>query len=673
MKLQYKISLVMMTVSIAILAPISYLYSELSYKSVMENEKHTLTTAAVDSARYIEHELLDKLSNAKTLAAAPIVENSLINSNNEYETLSDEQKKEHISKLNTRWMQAESADDIFIKPYLNNELALYLKKQQSVLKGIYGELFITNRHGAMIATTGKLTTLAHANKYWWRESYASGDGKVFFDDRGFDKSVGGYVIGVVIPIKKDGEIIGILKANVNIIEALSKVIQRYDGVGHGSLKVVRTKGKIVYAEGLTPLSATVDSKILKNLQNMETGSSLIEDSTKNEIMAYAPIRLSLDSKDAVFGGKSRALDHTHGNDGEIWHTVICYNKELALYDSKEINKLIIYIGLAIAFISGLIAFTMGRLISKPIDELSKVFHSIADGNYDLRAEISSKNEIGKLAESFNYMLDELSRTTASRDELRQEIEKRQEVEAEQKQQEEIMIAQSRHAAMGEMVSMLAHQWRQPISAISMGANNILADVELETVDEENLKKGAQSILVKTNELSKIIDDFRGFFKEEKVAKEITADEVIADTIGVIGKSLESNKIEIITEIKSKRKINTYPKELMQVIINILKNSKEVIEDNCSDIKEVKISIYDKDNSLAIKICDSGGGIKDEIINKIFDPYFTTKGVHSGVGLGLYMSKTIVEKHLHGELKCYNEAAGACFEMILPLDIKEERL
>ena len=670
MKLQYKISIIMMIVSLLILTSISYIYSEWSYQSVIENEKKSLTSAAIDSALHIENELLDNLSNVKTMGSAPVVIESLQKSNLEYDLLDNKQKTEHITKLNNRWKRAKSTDDSFIKPYMNNPLAHYLKKQQSVLDGVYGEIFITNRYGAMIATTGKLSTLAHSHKYWFKESYFDGEGKIFFDDRGFDTSVGGYVVGIVVPIKDDGKIIGILKANINIIGTLSRVINNYNNTNHGTLKIVRTKGKVVYEKDVVPLSTNVNPEIMTSLKNLETGSSLLKDSTQNYIIAYAPVRLSLDSEAAIFGGKTGAVDHVQGNDGEIWHTVVSYDQQKALFQSKEINKLIIYIGFLAALLSAIVAFFIGRWISKPIDELTEVFHSIADGNYDLRAEVTSKNEVGALAKSFNYMLDELNKTTASRDELRQEIQKREEAQAELNQQEEIMIAQSRHAAMGEMVSMLAHQWRQPIAAISMGANNILADIELESIDEKTLKNGAKDIIIKTKELSRTIDDFRSFFKQEKITQEITATEVIRDSIGVIGKSIENNSINIIKDIKSEKKVNTYSKELMQVIINILKNSKEAIEINNTEIREIKISAYDEYDNLIIKICDSGSGISEDIMEKIFDPYFTTKGVTSGVGLGLYMSKVIVEKHLCGKIKCSNENDGVCFELIVPTSLKE---
>ena len=128
MKFQYKISLIMMTVSLLILSSISYIYSEWSYKNAIENEKKSLTTAATDSALHIQHELLDKLSNVQTLASAPIILESLQQSNLEYEPLSDEQKKEKISRLNKRWIEAKDSEDIFVKPYMNDKLSLISEK-----------------------------------------------------------------------------------------------------------------------------------------------------------------------------------------------------------------------------------------------------------------------------------------------------------------------------------------------------------------------------------------------------------------------------------------------------------------------------------------------------------------------------------------------------------------
>ncbi len=234
-----------------------------------------------------------------------------------------------------------------------------------------------------------------------------------------------------------------------------------------------------------------------------------------------------------------------------------------------------------------------------------------------------------------------------------------------KEKDEIMISQSRHAAMGEMISMIAHQWRQPISAISMGANNILADIELDMIDAESLKTTSLTILSQTQELSKTIDDFRNFFRPVKMAEEVLVEDVFTEAFSVLGKSLENHDIEVKKEFHSSNKIETYSRELMQVFINILKNAKEALVENRARKREINISIEDGLDIVVINICNNGGTIPENIIDKIFNPYFSTKDEKNGTGLGLYMSKTIVEKHLQGTLSVINIAEGVCFKISLP--------
>ena len=238
-----------------------------------------------------------------------------------------------------------------------------------------------------------------------------------------------------------------------------------------------------------------------------------------------------------------------------------------------------------------------------------------------------------------------------------------------RRQEEQLIWQSRHAAMGEMISMIAHQWRQPLSIISMGANNILADVELHMIEKKSLISGAEGIIYQTQELSKTINDFRSFFKPDKIAEEISPEDIFSEVISIIGKSLEDSNIEIISEFKSTKKIKTYSRELMQVLINLLKNAQEALVEKREADKKIFVHIVNNEDKVHIAICDNAGGIKKNIQAKIFDPYFSTKDKKSGIGLGLYMSKTIIEKHLNGTLNTYNKDDGACFEIKLPYSIK----
>ena len=236
---------------------------------------------------------------------------------------------------------------------------------------------------------------------------------------------------------------------------------------------------------------------------------------------------------------------------------------------------------------------------------------------------------------------------------------------ENQKKEEIMLAQSRNAAMGEMISMIAHQWRQPISVIAMWANNITADVDMETLNKEDCKKYADNIVAQTKHLSQTIDDFRNFFRPDKSKETILIKDVMEDCLSVIEKSLQNNNILIERNYENFIEVNIYSRELMQVFINIIKNAKEALIDNKIKNAKITIKIYEDDYSVISEIRDNALGIKPEVIGKIFDPYFTTKGVKSGTGLGLYMSKTIVEKHLNGTIEVKNIDDGVSFVITIP--------
>lgn len=233
--------------------------------------------------------------------------------------------------------------------------------------------------------------------------------------------------------------------------------------------------------------------------------------------------------------------------------------------------------------------------------------------------------------------------------------------------DKMMLAQSRHAIMGEMISMIAHQWRQPISVIAMDANNILVDSELSAIDAKELKETAQNIIGQTQELSKTIDDFRDFFKSNKSAQKVLYKEILDDVLKIMGKSLQNNNIELVLNIDKTISVTTLTRELMQVILNIIQNAKEVLIDKEMKKKTITLSLKQMSQTTRLLICDNAGGIDKALLDEVFKPYFTTKSEDKGTGIGLYISKVIVEKHLQGTLKVYNESKGACFQIELPLN------
>lgn len=252
-------------------------------------------------------------------------------------------------------------------------------------------------------------------------------------------------------------------------------------------------------------------------------------------------------------------------------------------------------------------------------------------------------------------------------ELNRTLEHRVEEEvAKNKANEEMMIFQSRHAAMGEMISMIAHQWRQPVSTLSMIANNMVIDIALGEINPKNLEATADEILSQSVYLSQTIDDFTDFFKPSKTKESFLPSNVLKDALNIIGKSIENNKIDLIIKNHSEHQVRGYPHELMQVYINLLKNAKEAFLTSNDQSKHITIDTYEENDRIITKISDNGRGIKPEIIEKIFSPYFTTKEEFNGTGLGLYMSKIIIENHLMGKIWVESEANNTCFLISLPI-------
>lgn len=237
-----------------------------------------------------------------------------------------------------------------------------------------------------------------------------------------------------------------------------------------------------------------------------------------------------------------------------------------------------------------------------------------------------------------------------------------------KEKDDIMLAQSRQAAMGDMIGMIAHQWRQPITAIGMGAQNMQLDIELEEIDPKRFDEKLSKIVEQTHFLSNTIDDFRDFLKPNKKPGTHMLSEILEGALNIIAKSLENNNIKLKKSFKNDIEITTFRNEVIQVLINIINNAKDIIK--IKEIEDGLITIEvdaDKHNAY-IKICDNAGGIPQDVLPKIFEPYFTTKDEKGGTGLGLYMSQMIIEKHLKGKIMVENINGGACFTVLLPRNI-----
>ena len=220
--------------------------------------------------------------------------------------------------------------------------------------------------------------------------------------------------------------------------------------------------------------------------------------------------------------------------------------------------------------------------------------------------------------------------------------------------------QAKMAQMGEMLNMIAHQWRQPLSAISATASNIIIKGQLGKLNDDFVMEKTKNIVKYTQHLSTTIENFRNFFKESKEKKIVNTKDVIEETLNISEDMLEHKGIKLIKNINLNKEIETYGNELQQVLLNLIKNAVDALEISKPDNPWIKITSYEHNGSSVVEVADNGGGVPDEIIDKIFEPYFSTKKKKDGTGIGLYMSKTIIEEHCNGKLSVRNDKYGAIF-------------
>ena len=227
-----------------------------------------------------------------------------------------------------------------------------------------------------------------------------------------------------------------------------------------------------------------------------------------------------------------------------------------------------------------------------------------------------------------------------------------------------MYHQSRLAQMGEMIGNISHQWRQPLAEINSIMMKMESDFKNKRLDENCLDKNILKVEDLTEYMSHTIDSFSNFFKKNKNKNKFKISDSIKKVLNLFETNSKKFSITILVDIVEDREIESFQSEFMQVIIVILQNSKDSMIENNIENPTIKITIENIENKVVVRVLDNGGGIDETIIDKIFDPYFTTKFKSQGMGVGLYMSKMIIEESMNGKLEVQNKQNGAEFKIIL---------
>ncbi len=393
----------------------------------------------------------------------------------------------------------------------------------------------------------------------------------------------------------------------------------------------------------------IDGTSIKDFINPSTKRHLLEDLksaalSDDKMLAYKWNKLE-DKENFVYN-KIAWIEYIPELDWYVGSSV--YENDFK--DSS--HSVLIYVSL-IACIAILIAIILSYLFLErlldPITKLSKFATSISLGDYSLRCKIDQNDEIGILAKEFNTMATKIEDNIYNLEtKIDQEVEKNKVVN-------EQLYKSEKMAAMGEMIGNIAHQWRQPLSVISVSATGIQLHNELRTLTDEKINNACESINKNAQYLSQTIDDFRNFIKGDRVKVHFNLKEQIDSFLQLVEGTIKNNDIRMILNIDQSIMLNSYPNELNQCLINLFNNSKDSLNENEIEDKIIFIDGFLDNDDVVINLKDNGGGIDESIIENIFEPYFTTKHKSQGTGLGLHMSYRIVVEGFDGTIEAKNSA------------------
>lgn len=533
-----------------------------------------------------------------------------------------------------------------------NSLTQYLKDRQIAAKYFHGGIYVTSADGTCIAdypaVSGRVGT-NYADRSFMqiaiREKRSVVGGAIM------GKTLKQPVIPIASPILRgDGSVAGVFVG-----------VMTYDQLNF--LGGQRTTDKdtlsaqiIVYSpkDNMTVFSDN-PADVLKTVQETKFDTTILE-----------PL---LRGQDGEFVGK--------GKDGQevtaAIKTVPSSGWALALISSMQnihqgIDAINLKIYGATLALSLLLSLLLWRVLARMLAGLGDAALEISQmmqGKRKMHAiPFQGHDEVGELVASFNALQERVTKSEADLRNLTHELEIRVHEElGKNREKDHLLIQQSRLAAMGEMIHNIAHQWRQPLTALGILLANIEDDSKFQELTPETLNEQVRTAFKIIDRMSSTIDDFRNFFRPSREKAPFTLQNSLGLAVAMISASLKHEEIALAIPPAEIAMVNGYDNEFAQVLVNIITNARDAIMEKNIPNGKIEIAIGQENELAWLSIADNGGGIPDSALPKIFDPYFTTK--EKGSGIGLYMSRMIME-NMGGSIEAHNTELGTEFVLRLPI-------
>ena len=710
MKIITKFTLSFLIVALLVLA--------VGFVSAMKSRKILQDTIGNDSV-LIAHNALDKIDRAvfnrieelQVYCKDETVQIAIAKSNEEFGKL--ENIKNYIDVRDAKWISLPKETlSAFMQQIMSTELSRELKEKAAFYEEKYGyrvfaEIFVTNKYGANIAQTGKTSDYRQDDEEWWLIARKDG---FHLTDVGYDASADVYSIDICLRIDdENGNFLGVMKTVLNIEEVISivKKMSQAKNKEHSGERVFGHEGHkfeeyiLLTQHGKTIFSAE-KSEFLKDAPDIL--ASLLKKEAR-------PGYLIVEGFEHDEGKKLIAHAHSEGYrdfEGLGWMLVVMHETEEIFSPVADLWNFMMLMIFAVTAASVLLGVFISRSVAAPIMKLKEKMLEVGEGRLDTTIDITSNDEVGILATSFNSMIEHLRESTTSIEALNKEILEREKTEESLRQSREELeeaytelkatqnkiLQQEKMASVGQLAAGVAHEINNPMGFILSNLRTLgkyrdrligFIDLQSEALESLNVAKVLENIreerkkakvdyiindigdlitesLDGADRVKKIVQNLKSFSRiDEADEKSADINECLESAVTIVWNELKY-KAEIKKEYEDLPSTECNPQELNQVFMNFLVNAAQAIDKQ----GEITIRTRHADGFIYVSVADTGCGIPDDKLDRIFEPFFTTKDVGKGTGLGLSISYDIVKKHGGEILVESEEGKGTTFTVKLPV-------
>ena len=612
----------------------------------------------------IDQVLSAHVEEARVLATHPEVLAAITEANQRFEEGEPEAHHQEIRRLDEQWLASDklspTADAVYEHP-----LSSYLRSYQARDTERYGEIFVTDRLGAAVAMTKRLSDYDQADKAWWSEPVAQGVAGLFIDDRGLDVSVGALILGVVVPVVHQGEIIGVLKINYKV-QAILGIVEPFEQDMSDRVLLARGNAELVadslggeHGDGahLTPeLWARQD----------ERGWAESDRAGVATIAAHAHVTTPINTRVPTEGAIKGVSGERWSPLG--WQLLVEAERSTLLAPVRRLRSVALLLGALALLVVTFVAFRTASSLSRPIGRLRRGAEIIGSGDLDHRVGLERKDELGVLSNAFDEMAGRLKATLASRDELDREVEERK--LAQQKLQLTLLELARSNEELEQFAYVASHDLQEPLRKVRTFGDRLVKRAG-DGLDERSLDYLAR-MQGAAERMQKLIDALLSYSRVSSKARPfapVELSEVLAGVLSDLETRLEREGASVT--VGALPLVQADAMQLRQLMQNLVGNALKFTHPHRPAVVDIsaerKPEAFEGAGGWCIRVRDNGIGFEGEAAARIFEPFqrLHARSRYQGTGIGLAICAKIVQRH-GGTLTATGQPdQGACFEILLP--------